>query len=126
MGMSPHTQIHAPAAELSRTFVETWASGDAAAIGALVTDDIDYAGPLNEAHGRDEYLDVIAGFIGQVDGAEVLHVATDDDGDGAAIFYAVSTSTAGRLNVGQHLRFADDGRLAWTRLIFDTFPVRGG
>jgi ketosteroid isomerase-like protein len=125
MSMSQHTQIHSPA-ELARTFVTTWASGDAAALGALVTDDIDYAGPLNRAQGRDEYLDVVAGFIGLVEDVEVLHVATDDDGDGAVIFYFAATETAGRLPVAQHLRFADDGRLAWTRLIFDTFPVRGG
>lgn len=122
--MSPHTQTQAPA-ELARTFVTTWASGDAAALGALVTDDVDYAGPLNKAHGRDEYLGVVAGFIQVVDGAEVLHVATDDDGDGAVIFFLAATEQFGRLPVAQHLRFAADGRLAWTRLVFDTYPVRG-
>ena len=124
--MSPTTQTQTTPAELARTFVATWATGDADALGALVTDDIDYAGPLNQAHGRDEYLAVIAGFAHLVDGVDVLHVATDDDGGGAVIFYGVLTEDLGRLTVAQHLRFADDGRLAWTRLLFDTFPVRGG
>src|SRR4051794_26231113 len=113
--MSQSTQIHSPA-DLARTFVTTWANGDAAAIGALVTDDVDYAGPLNKATGRDEYLATLAGFIDAVDDAEVLHVATDDDGAGAVIFYLAATADFGRLPVAQHMRFAADGRLAWTRL----------
>ena len=42
------------------------------------------------------------------------------------IFFLAVTEQFGRLPVAQHLRFADDGRLAWTRLLFDTYPVRGG
>jgi hypothetical protein len=124
--MSPHTQTQAPAAELARTFVTTWGSGDRAALAALVTDEIDYAGPLNRANGRDEYLDVVGGFVHLVDDVEILHVATDDDGAGAVIIFAAQAEAAGRLPVAQHLRFDEDGRVAWARLIFDTFPVRGG
>jgi ketosteroid isomerase-like protein len=107
-------------AALARTYVETWAAGDRDALGALVTDDVDFAGPTARAQGREAYLDVAVPAAGSMGAVRVLHAIGDDDG--AVVLYMMDTGKA-RIPAAEHLRFRD-GRVAWARLIFDTAPLR--
>jgi hypothetical protein len=103
--------------ELPRRYIETWAAGNREGLGALVADDVDFAGPMAVAQGRDDFLDTVLPFAEQLAG----HVAGDDED--AVVIYAMDTKAFGTIPAAEHVRFAE-GRLTWSRLIFDSWPVR--
>jgi hypothetical protein len=107
----------------ARTYIETWATGDRQALGALVTDDVDFAGPMARATGREAFLDTVLPFAGQVERVRILHEAGDPDD--AVVLYAMDTREHGTIPAAEHVRLRD-GRVAWSRLVFDTWPVRSG
>jgi hypothetical protein len=105
----------------ARRYVETWAAGDREALAALVADDVDFAGPMSSARGREEYLDTVMPFAQRLSGLRVLHEAGDDDD--TVVIYLMDTEEFGTIPVAEHLRFTG-GRMAWSRLIFDSWPIR--
>jgi hypothetical protein len=107
--------------DLPRRYIETWAAGDREALGTLVADDVDFAGPMAAARGRDDFLDTVLPVSEQLTGLRILHVA--GGGEDAVVIYAMDTEAFGTIPAAEHVRFAG-GRLTWSRLIFDSWPVR--
>ena len=108
-------------AALARVYIATWAAADREALGRLVTDDVDFAGPMSSAKGRDAFLDAVIPYAQQLDDVRVLHAVGDDEG--AVVIYAMEAGPAGTIHVAEHMRFRGD-LVAWTRLIFDTAKLR--
>ena len=108
------------AAELFRTYLERFTSGDTAGAADLLTDDFRFHGPILQSEGRAAFLEGSAS-LGPIMRGVRIHRQWED-GDQVCSFYDFKIETpagAGSIPMAEW-NTVRDGKLASARLVFDT------
>lgn len=101
-------------------YLDAFAAGDFETVRRLVTDDFSFAGPIVQAHGREEFLAASAQLVPLMRGYRML--MQWDEGDDVCSVYEFSLQTPAATGsvVMAEWNTVRDGQLASSRLIFDT------
>ena len=108
------------AAEIFRTYLQRFTSGDAASAAELLTDDFRFHGPMLQSQGKAAFLEGSAPLGPIMRGAEIRRQW--EDGDELCSFYDFKIETpagAGSIPMAEW-NSVRDGKLASARLVFDT------
>ncbi|HET9144193.1 nuclear transport factor 2 family protein [Actinophytocola sp.] len=108
-------------AEIFRTYLARFTSGDREAAAELLTEDFRFHGPMLQSEGKAAFLDGSAGLCPIMRGAEV-HRQWEQDGEVCSIYDFKIQTPAGEvvsIPMAEWNSFRD-GKLASARLIFDT------
>src|SRR6266568_2466750 len=108
-------------AEIFRTYLQRFTSGDSAGTAELLTDDFRFYSPLQQSEGKVAFVeDAMARLAPIMRGFTMLHEW--EQGDEVACFYDFKIETpigAGSVPMAEWITFRD-GKLAAARLFFDT------
>jgi ketosteroid isomerase-like protein len=107
-------------AEIFRTYLDRFTSGDREGAAELLTDDFQFHGPMLRSVGKAAFLEGSAGLGPIMRGAQVHRQW--EDGDELCSIYDFTIETpagAGSIPMAEWNSFRD-GKLASARLIFDT------
>ena len=107
-------------AEIFRTYLERFTSGDRAGAAALLTDDFRFHGPMLVSEGKAAFLDGSAGLAPIMRGAEIRRQW--EDGDEVCSFYDFKIETPVRAGSIAMVEWntVREGKLASAQLVFDT------
>lgn len=111
-------------AEIFRSYLERFTSGDRIGAAELLTDDFCFHGPILESQGKAAFLDGSAGLVPIMRGAEIRRQW--EDGDEVCSFYDFKIETpagAGSIAMAEW-NTVRDGKLASARLVFDTAAMQ--
>lgn len=108
------------AAEIFRTYLQRFTSGDAAGAAELLTDDFRFHGPMLQSQGKAAFLEGSAPLGPIMRGAEI-HRQWEDGGELCSFYdFKIETQVgAGSIPMAEWNSFRD-GKLASARVIFDT------
>jgi predicted SnoaL-like aldol condensation-catalyzing enzyme len=108
------------AAEIFRTYLKRFTSGDVAGAAELLTDDFRFHGPMLRSQGKVAFLEGSAPLGPIMRGAEIHRQW--EDGDELCSFYDFKIETAaGAASIPMaEWNSVRDGKLASARLVFDT------
>jgi ketosteroid isomerase-like protein len=109
-------QTHAK--EVVDRYNRALAAKDFAAARKLLTDDLEFAGPIDRFNTADDYVSAISRLYGMVKGVE--HQATVAEGDQVAVFYVLDTPVAAAPVAEWYT--VRDGKIARLRAYFDARP----
>jgi hypothetical protein len=107
-------------AEVFRTYIDRFTSGDREGAAELLTEDFHFHGPMLRSEGKEAFLEGSAPLVPIMRGVEIHRQWMD--GDELCSFYDFKIETpagAGSIPMAEWNSFRD-GRLASARLIFDT------
>jgi ketosteroid isomerase-like protein len=107
-------------AEVFRSYLERFTSGDVDGAAKLLTEDFTFAGPILQANSKAEFLAGSAGLGPIVRGYEMHYQWVD--GDEVCSFYDFKVETpvgAGSIPMAEW-SVVRDGKLVSSRLVFDT------
>jgi ketosteroid isomerase-like protein len=108
------------AAEIFRTYLQRFTSGDTAGAAELLTDDFRFHGPFLQSQGRAEFLAGSAQLVPIMRGAEIHRQWEQADELCSLYDFKIETPAgAGSITMAEW-NTVRDGKLASARLIFDT------
>jgi ketosteroid isomerase-like protein len=108
------------AAEIFRTYLQRFTSGDTAGAAELLTDDFRFHGPFLQSQGRAEFLTGSAQLVPIMRGAEIHRQWEQADELCSLYDFKIETPAgAGSITMAEW-NTVRDGKLASARLIFDT------
>jgi ketosteroid isomerase-like protein len=113
-------EIDVSNADIFRSYLERFTTGDADGAAALLADDFSFAGPVLQADTKAEFLAGAAALAPIVRGCVVHHQWVD--GEQVASFYDFKVETpvgAGSIPMAEW-SVVRDGKLVSSRLVFDT------
>jgi ketosteroid isomerase-like protein len=113
-------EIDVSNADIFRTYLERFTTGDADGAAALLADDFTFTGPVLQADTKAEFLAGAAGLAPIVRGCVMHHQWVD--GEQVASFYDFKVETpvgAGSIPMAEW-SVVRDGKLVSSRLVFDT------
>jgi ketosteroid isomerase-like protein len=109
-----------PAAEIFRTYLERFTSGDTAGAAELLTDDFRFHGPFQQSEGKAAFLAGSAQLGPIMRGAQIHRQWQDGDEICSIYDFKIETPAgAGSIPMAEW-NTVRDGKLASARLIFDT------
>lgn len=112
-------------AEVFRTYLARFTSGDRDGAAELLTDDFRFHGPMLESEGKAAFLEGSAALCPIMRGAEV-HRQWEQDGEVCSIYdFRIQTPTGVTSIPMAEWNTFRDGKLATARLIFDTAAMNG-
>jgi SnoaL-like domain len=105
------------------TYFDAWLAGDFARLRSVLADDVDFAGPMGQAHGADECLAGLQGMAKIMTGIEVRQVFTA--GSDVLTWYDMITTVADPVPVANWMQ-TRDGKITRIRAAFDPRGIVGG
>lgn len=108
------------AVEIARRYFDAWRAEDMDAYRALLAADADFAGPMGEAHGRDECVAGMRGLAGITRDVVVQRMLGDDTD--VITWFELHTDAAPPCPVANWTQVAD-GRITRIRVTFDPRPL---
>jgi ketosteroid isomerase-like protein len=109
-----------PAAEIFRTYLERFTSGDTAGAAELLADDFRFQGPFLQSEGKAAFLEGSAQLGPIMRGVEIHRQWQDGDEVCSIYDFKIETAAgAGSIPMAEWSSVRD-GKLASGRLIFDT------
>jgi ketosteroid isomerase-like protein len=108
-------------AEIFRTYLARFTSGDREGAAELLTDDFRFHGPMLRSEGRAAFLEGSAGLCPIMRGADV-HRQWEEDGEVCSVYdFKIQTPAGDVVSIPMaEWNSFRDGKLASARLIFDT------
>jgi ketosteroid isomerase-like protein len=111
--------------QIVRSYHDAWVSGDVAAAGASLADEVTNPTSFNDYStnpmSRAAYLDTLANFRQRVTGLDLM---SELYGEGeATLVYDVHTTPGSTFHTAEHFRLKD-GKISIIVLIFDKTPSR--
>jgi ketosteroid isomerase-like protein len=114
------------AALRAKAFFENMTPGDLARLGSVYADGASFRDPFNDVTGVEAIARVYARMYEQIDDPRFTIVETIADADGAMLVWDLRYRAKGgrstvlqRIHGASHLKFADDGRIAYHRDYWD-------
>jgi ketosteroid isomerase-like protein len=104
-----------------REYHRAWTSGDFAAAGRCLADDLDVEVPINAYADRDEFMAAVRGFAELVRRVDLL--AAFERGDEAMLLYDMDAGPFGDMRVAEHFTVSG-GLIRRVRQIHDTAAIR--
>ena len=111
------------AAQAATTYFDAWLARDFARLGAVLADDVDFAGPLGQVTGRDDCLRGLEGLAKIMTGIEIRTVFTS--GSDVLTWYDMLTTVAGPVPVANWMQI-QDGKITRIRVAFDPRGILAG
>ena len=111
------------AAAAAATYFDAWQARDFTRLRSVLADDVDFAGPLGTAKGRDECLRGLRGMAQIMTGLDVRRVF--HDGDDVLTWYDLATSVAETVPVANWMH-VQDGKITQIKAAFDARGIAGG
>jgi ketosteroid isomerase-like protein len=108
------------AAEIFRTYLERFTSGDTAGAAELLTDDFRFHGPFLQSEGKAAFLEGSAQLSPIMHGVQIHRQWQDGDEVCSIYDFKIETPAGVRSIPMAEWNSVRDGKLASARLIFDT------
>ncbi len=105
------------------TYFDAWLAGDFARLRTVLADDVDFAGPMGQAHGADECLRGLQGMAKIMTGIDVQKVFTADSD--VLTWYDMTTTVAAPVPVANWMHL-EAGKITRIRAAFDPRSLVGG
>ncbi|QIG42742.1 nuclear transport factor 2 family protein [Nocardioides anomalus] len=106
--------------ELAETYFAAWQARDAAALRAVLADDVTFAGPMATLEGADAAVEGLMGLAAATTRLDVL--ARVDDGDDVITWFEFTLGDRGPVPTA-NWSHVEDGRIAAVRVTFDPRPI---
>ncbi|HEY2947244.1 MAG TPA: nuclear transport factor 2 family protein [Micromonosporaceae bacterium] len=108
------------ASETVNAFRTAWEAKDLGTARMYLSDDLDFAGPIDTFDNADDYIQAITGLAHIVASTTTRRVLVD--GQDVAVFYDMHTATpAGTVPIAEWYH-VDSGRISMIRVYFDPRP----
>ena len=107
-------------ADVFRTYLERFTSGDVAGASELLAEDLRFEGPILQANSRDEFMAGSAMAAAMARGREIHRQWEDGDSVCSVYDFKVETPAAAGSIPMAEWSVIRDGRIVSSRLIFDT------
>jgi ketosteroid isomerase-like protein len=109
------------AVRVALEFLDAFAAGDDARLGALLDPDVVFESPRTTLHGAEAVSEAIGGFARAVRAVSVI--AAYGDEEHAVVMYDMDAGPLGTIRAADHF-VVRAGRLVADQLVFDTYALR--
>jgi hypothetical protein len=111
------------AATAAATYFDAWLAGDFARLRSVLSDDVDFAGPLGQVKGGDGCLRGLEGLAKIMTDIEIRKVFVA--GSDVLTWYDMATTVADPVPVANWMQ-VEDGKITRIRVAFDPRGIAGG
>ena len=106
------------------TYFDAWLAGDFDRLRSVLAHDVDFVGPMGQAHGVEECLRGLEGMARRMTGIEIRRVFTAGSDD-VLTWYEMASKVADPVPVANWMH-VEDGKITQIRAAFDPRGIAGG